>query len=94
MELPRGLTTIGDCALEGCTALRKILISSTVKSIKLNSFKYCSAISIYGEKGGYAEKYAAAAGIPFGDMSVYASESMVFTNALLFWMLLSTRYRL
>lgn len=65
VELPDSVTTIGERAFGGCDKLESITIPASVKTIDRNAFKDSEKLVILGESGIYAERYAAAVGIPF-----------------------------
>ena len=65
LELPSGVVSIGDYAFESCIELSRIELPSTVTSIGECAFVYCSSLTIYGETGSYAERYAKENDIPF-----------------------------
>ncbi len=56
--IPSSVTTIGDFAFANCTELISITIPKSVKSMGNETFYNCKQLTIYGEKGSYAEKYA------------------------------------
>ena len=74
MVFPSTLTTIGNYAFYGCTRLEKIWIDQNVTTIAKNAFSSCSALTIHGVEGSYAQEYAAANSIPFStELLVYPS---------------------
>ena len=57
--LPETIDTLGSFAFENCTNLKEVYIPSTVTYIGSNIFKGCNEeVTIYCEKGSYAEEYA------------------------------------
>ncbi len=58
VTIPSSVTTIGDSAFANCTRLKSITIPKSVKSMGNETFSNCKQLTIYGEKGSYAEKYA------------------------------------
>ncbi len=60
-----GITHIGSRSFYNCISAEKITIPSSVTSIGNYAFKNCVSLSIYGEKGSYAETYAKVNGISF-----------------------------
>ncbi len=69
IELPESVAKIGDYAFYKCTSLEYILIPASVKEISDNAFNDCNRLTIYGETGSYAQKYAQAHSIPFASAS-------------------------
>ena len=70
--LPESMLTIGAGAFSGCYGLKKIVIPSGVYNIASSAFRKSliddspiDGLSIYGEKGSYAEQYALENGIAF-----------------------------
>ena len=68
--IPPSCEKIGQSSFSGCESLTKVVIPPSVTSIYYdgsygNSFYRCENLTIYGEKGSYAEKYAEIAKIPF-----------------------------
>lgn len=61
--LPDGIESIGWFAFSGCSNLKSIAIPSSVERIEYGSFDGCSSLTIYCEKGSFAEKYAKSYGI-------------------------------
>lgn len=59
------ITHIAERAFYGCLYLTKITIPNSVSSIGVYAFKNCDDITIYGEKGSFAESYANENDIPF-----------------------------
>lgn len=65
IDIPEGVSGIGDRAFVGCKALLEIHIPKTVSAIGEYAFWECSSISIHAPAGSYAEKYAKENNIPF-----------------------------
>lgn len=65
VEIAPGCTHLGYRAFGNCKNLREITIPATVRQIGGECFVNCSKLTIRGEPGSYAEKYAAAHKIPF-----------------------------
>ena len=43
--IPAGVTSIGDCAFEGCESLNSLVIPDSVTSIGVCAFRHCSSLS-------------------------------------------------
>ena len=65
IDIPKGVSGIGDRAFVGCKALLEIHIPKTVSAIGEYAFWECSSISIHAPAGSYAETYAKENNIPF-----------------------------
>ncbi len=65
VEIAPGCTHLGYRAFGNCKNLREITIPATVRQIGGECFLNCNKLTIRGEPGSYAEKYAAAHKIPF-----------------------------
>lgn len=59
-----GVTGVGSGAFTGCTALKKVSISDTVKKLDLNAFSGCTALEAFAVEDGN-ETYASADGVLF-----------------------------
>ena len=59
-----GVTGVGSGAFMGCTALKKVSISDTVKKLDLNAFSGCTALEAFAVADGN-EAYASADGVLF-----------------------------
>ena len=59
-----GVTGVGSGAFTGCTALKKVSISDTVKKLDLNAFSSCTALEAFAVEDGN-EAYASADGVLF-----------------------------
>ncbi len=62
--IKRGVTGVGSGAFTGCTALKKVSISDTVKKLDLNAFSGCTALEAFAVEDGN-EAYASADGVLF-----------------------------
>lgn len=62
--IKRGVTGVGSGAFTGCTALKKVSISDTVKKLDLNTFSGCTALEAFAVEDGN-ETYASADGVLF-----------------------------
>ena len=58
VTIPNSVTSIGDGAFCKCTSLTSVTIPDSVTSIGEDAFKYCERLTIYGEVGSEAERYA------------------------------------
>ena len=59
VEIPEGVESIGECAFSGCNSLEEIYIPASVTQISPYAFSGIEGqITIFGEKGSYAEWYA------------------------------------
>ena len=68
--VPDSVTTIGYLVFSDCENLVKVTIPKSVTTIGKAIFEGCSDdVTIYGEKGSYAETYANRFGIPFKAIS-------------------------
>ena len=65
IDIPEGVSGIGDRAFVGCKALLEIHIPKTVSVIGEYAFWECSCVSIHAPAGSYAETYAKENNIPF-----------------------------
>ena len=65
ITLPEGVTTLGIQCFAMCRGLTYIYIPASVTAIGDSAFGKCDRLTIHGEKGSYAQSYAAAEGIPF-----------------------------
>lgn len=59
-----GVTGVGSGAFTGCTALKKVSISDTVKKLDLNTFSGCTALEAFAVEDGN-EAYASTDGVLF-----------------------------
>ncbi|MBE6427995.1 MAG: leucine-rich repeat domain-containing protein [Planctomycetaceae bacterium] len=65
VEIPHGVTSIGDYAFEYCESLTSVTIPDSVTSIGWGVFSSCYDLTIYGKSGSEAERYAEKEGIKF-----------------------------
>jgi len=65
VTIPNSVKTIGSNAFANCTGLTSVTIPNSVKEIGRNVFVYCDKVTIYGNAGSSAEKYAKEYKIPF-----------------------------
>lgn len=56
--LPQTIESIGDSAFIGCEKLEEVYIPASVKQISDNIFENLEGLTLYVEKGSYAESYA------------------------------------
>ncbi|MCQ2449859.1 MAG: leucine-rich repeat domain-containing protein, partial [Clostridia bacterium] len=64
LVIPQGVTEIKDYVFDNCTSLTSVTIPDSVTTIGGYAFYNCP-VTIYGEAGSYAERYAAANGYTF-----------------------------
>ena len=76
--IPDSVTTIEDWAFESCNSLTGILIPDSVTSIELNSFSWIETLTLFANKGSYAEQ-TLAKWLPFKTI-ITAAPSKVSTN--------------
>ena len=69
VDIAPGCTHLGYRAFGNCKNLREITIPATVRQIGGECFLNCNKLTIRGERGSYAERYAAAHKIPFVDLT-------------------------
>lgn len=65
IEIPSNCKMIGEKCFTCCANLEKIVIPPSVEKIEDNALSSVKNLTIYGEKGSYAEKYAKLENIPF-----------------------------
>ncbi len=66
IEIPEGVTSIGEDAFRNCKKLTKITIPEAITSIDKEAFYgHSSSFIIYGKSGSYAKIYARERAIPF-----------------------------
>ena len=65
VEIEPGCTHIGYRAFGNCPKLKSVTIPASVQQIGSEAFLNCSELTIYGNKGSYAEQYAKRHNIPF-----------------------------
>ena len=63
--LPEGLTLINGEAFQGCQDLESVTIPDSVTDIEESAFDGCECLTIHAREGSFAERFAAARGIPF-----------------------------
>ena len=63
--LPSGLKSIGENAFAGCTGLARLMIPKSVSLIGSDAFERCRELTLHGDKGSAAERYAKQTGINF-----------------------------
>ena len=65
IELPESLTAIGEYAFSYCTHLQTINLPNSITSIGADAFTGCYSLTIYVDKGSYAETYCKENGLSF-----------------------------
>ncbi len=65
MEIPEGVTSIGDGAFEWNDRFEKIVVNGSGAQLGANVFNGCSALTVYGAEGSTVQSYASANGVPF-----------------------------
>lgn len=65
IELPESLTAIGEYAFSYCTHLKTINLPNSITSIGADAFTGCYSLTIYVDKGSYAETYCKENGLSF-----------------------------
>lgn len=92
---PKGLQLI-DASFQHCTALDYLFVPPSVAYIHPDAFQGCDQLSLAGNEGAYAQRYAATAGLPyqsFGSTAAVAPAAVqqeaapVDTLSLLKWQL-------
>ena len=68
ITVPSSVTEIGEGAFRGCTSLESVTIPRRVINIGEGAFWGCGSLTIHGEAGSYAERYAKEADINFGSI--------------------------
>lgn len=63
VSLPKNLKKLGWFAFSGCTSLKSANLPQSLSDIGYDAFANCSKLTIYCEKGSYAEKFAGSYGI-------------------------------
>ena len=74
LNIPGGVTSIGDIAFSGCNSLARINIPEGITYIGYNTFRECNNLTIYGEENSYAQSYAKGHNIPFKLSSEYEKD--------------------
>ncbi|WP_444641938.1 leucine-rich repeat protein [Caproiciproducens sp. R1] len=69
VEIANEIQNIGNQAFLYCNNLKKITIPDSVINIGSDAFGNCSNLTIYGNKGSYAETYASDNKIPFSSLN-------------------------
>ena len=67
VTLPSTVREIDDNAFSDCTGLKTIIIPNSVTKISSDAFYNCHSLTIHGERGSYAERYARSNNIPFNN---------------------------
>ena len=75
ITIPDSVTSIGSRAFRDCTVLTSINIPNGVTEIGNYAFYGCYDLTIYGNKGSYAETYAKNNNIPFVEKTVVRTVS-------------------
>lgn len=79
VTIPDGVVTIGDFAFHGCDNLKTVVIPGSVTDIAWSTFSthadsaeyvVIPGLTIYGERGSYAETYAQEYDIPFSAIGI------------------------
>ena len=65
MEIPEGVTEIGEQAFDGCKSLKSVMIPASVTVIGENAFFNCSNPTIHAPEGSKAAEYAEKERLPF-----------------------------
>ena len=68
ITVPSSVTEIGEGAFRGCTSLESVTIPRRVINIGEGAFWGCGSLTIHGEAGSYAERYAKENDINFGSI--------------------------
>ena len=68
VTLPESVQTIENNAFSNCQNLQAVTIPKSVTSIGAGSFYNCPNLTIYGERGSYAQTYADSNNIPFKEL--------------------------
>jgi len=63
VSLPQNLKSLGWFAFSGCTSLKSATLPKSISEIGYDAFAYCTKLTVYCEKGSYAEKFAESYGI-------------------------------
>ena len=71
IEIPENVTTLEYEAFRGCYNLKSIILKDNISSINIQVFYSCGNLTIYGNKGSYAEEYAIDNNIKFDLISNY-----------------------
>ena len=80
IRIPDNVEMIGSEAFCNCSALTSIIIPNSVTIIgggEFNAFLGCDSVTIYGEEGSYAQKFANENNIPF---RLIGSEESTYTD--------------
>ena len=64
VQLPSGVSTIGEWAFRSCSSLESIEIPENVTEIEAEAFLSCPCLVIITTPGSYAESFALKYGIP------------------------------
>ncbi len=87
VNIPNTVTKIGS-SFENCSNLEEIVISPSVTRISENAFSGCEKLTIYCNKGSYAQQYAEENNIPYvlldlspvGKTSINSKTGCIFTQ--------------
>lgn len=80
ISLPQGTRSIEEYAFHSCSLLAGIYIPSTVTKIADNAFENDFLLTIYGEPGSYAQKFANEHGIEFKAGAMGEIDSGILTS--------------
>lgn len=58
VEIRNGVEMIDICAFDGCSELKEVAIPASVTDIGYQVFNSCKDLTVFGEEGSYAKKYA------------------------------------
>ncbi len=75
--IPEGVTSLGAAAFCNCSSLYAVQVPKSVKQIDATSFIDSGWLTVYGEKGSYAETFAKENGIRFAVGKIPSSSSVL-----------------